>query len=103
MKKNIQYMVWGIFFCLLMCVVGDADGVSWFDEDEMSNFANSTVDSDNSLPNRDRKLRILFITDIFPHPSRRYINNQIEGFIQNGHTVYILAQSKGTHTHDSFV
>lgn len=40
----------------------------------------------------DEKLDILIVTDVFPHQSRQYINNQITGFIEMGHNVFILVQ-----------
>jgi len=43
----------------------------------------------------DKKLRILFLINKFPHASRQYINNMITGLLDEGHEVFILAQQQG--------
>jgi len=42
-------------------------------------------------------LKVLFVTDFFPYEIRRYIDNQITGFIDAGVDVTILAKSKSAY------
>jgi colanic acid/amylovoran biosynthesis glycosyltransferase len=44
---------------------------------------------------RMQALRILILTEKFPHAPRAYINNQILGLLQAGHEVFVLAEEKG--------
>ncbi len=48
-----------------------------------------------SQKNNTRKLKILFVTNKFPHATRAYTDNQIVGLLDKGHEVYILARSLG--------
>jgi len=42
-----------------------------------------------------KKLKILFITNKFPHATRSYTDNQITGLLDKGHEVYILTRRLG--------
>ncbi len=93
--RKVFWVVTGILFLLPSNVLHARKKPSRSDSNLITKL--DEKDIKNLYPFQSKKLRILFVVEKFPYAPRWYINNQITGFIDAGHEVYILADRVGQH------